>query len=178
MTARRSISTKERLRLFALHGGPHPMKTKLDLDERSMPEPNSGCWIWLGASKAKGYGHFYDGSSYRLAHRFAYEIYKGPIPHGMVVMHNCDMPCCVNPNHLRVGTTYDNIHDCINKGRAKRGRLSGEQASQAKLKWSDIKAIRSTPKYYGYRRDLSLQYGVSASTISKIFGMETWCDEA
>lgn len=84
-------------------------------------EPNSGCWIWAGAHKKNGYGHFYNGrGKFILAHRFSYEFHVGDIPDGLVVMHDCDQPWCVNPNHLSVGTQKKNIQDSFRKGRSVR----------------------------------------------------------
>lgn len=143
---------------------------------KSMPEPNSGCWIWLGASKANGYGHMWDGSRLEIAHRLSYRLFVGSIPDGHVVMHRCDMPCCVNPDHLTTGTPYDNMHDCIDKGRARRGRFIGETNPAAKLTLADILAIRSEPRKYGYRQRLAARYGVAPGTISQIVSGETWSE--
>lgn len=76
-----------------------------------IPEPNSGCWLWIRAWNSMGYGKicgFGDGSS-RLAHRWAYEHFRGPIPAGMVLDHLCRTPACVNPDHLEVVTQTENI---------------------------------------------------------------------
>lgn len=76
------------------------------------------CWIWSGALNSRGYGSMvYNGKSVS-AHRFAYEHFVGPIPKGMFVCHSCDLPKCVNPDHLWVGTAYENNWDCIRKGRS------------------------------------------------------------
>jgi len=78
----------------------------------------SGCWIWTGAPCTKGkYGHLNIGGKYKRAHRIAYELFIGPIPKKLHVLHNCDTPLCVNPDHLFVGTQYENLADMTNKGR-------------------------------------------------------------
>lgn len=72
-----------------------------------IPEPNSGCWLWLSMVNSSGYGEYHvgrgngpqGGISVR-AHRFAYEATRGPIPPGMVLDHRCRTRCCVNPAHL------------------------------------------------------------------------------
>lgn len=85
-------------------------------------EPDE-CWNWLG-SRDKGYGKISDGVTEgghprpRGAHRVSYEIHKGPIPPGLLVMHSCDNPACVNPAHLSLGTVKDNGIDMARKGRS------------------------------------------------------------
>lgn len=78
-----------------------------------------GCWIFAGAVCNQA-GHVQiareDGSR-AYAHRFSYELHHGPIPAGLVIMHACDAPRCVNPAHLSAGTQKDNVHDAIDKGR-------------------------------------------------------------
>jgi DNA invertase Pin-like site-specific DNA recombinase len=94
------------------------------LDERfwskvdMRPSP-CGCWLWTANKNNKGYGLFRPGGSEgkRLAHRLAFEEANGPIPDGLIVMHACDTPACVNPAHLSVGTKKDNMQDCKAKGR-------------------------------------------------------------
>lgn len=80
------------------------------------PEPNSGCHLWTAAVTGKGYGKITDKSA-DLAHRVAYILFVGPIPDGLCVLHKCDMPSCVNPDHLFLGTRADNLADMDRKGR-------------------------------------------------------------
>lgn len=80
---------------------------------RKSPE----CWIWTGYSKNGRYGSITIDGRARQAHVAAYELFVGPVPSGMVVMHSCDNPRCVNPDHLKVGTMSDNMIDCVQKGR-------------------------------------------------------------
>jgi HNH endonuclease len=100
-------------------------------------EPMSGCWLWIGSIHAKGYGNFSMPRRAR-AHRAAWEIYRGPIPNGMHVLHRCDVRCCVNPAHLFLGTNADNIADKLNKDRQQRGEENG----QAKLTPEQVLDIR------------------------------------
>lgn len=80
------------------------------------------CWEWLAYRDRKGYGRFMvPGSKTSLAHRFSWELHRGPIPTGMCVLHRCDNPPCVNPAHLFLGTLQDNVRDMIQKGRGSNG---------------------------------------------------------
>ena len=77
------------------------------------------CWLWTGGKVTGGYGSFKIDGEKILAHRFSYLQYVGAIPDGMNVCHSCDVPACVNPDHLWIGTQQDNVDDMINKGRAR-----------------------------------------------------------
>lgn len=83
------------------------------------------CWLWTGATSA-GYGQFkHSGVNATVSvHRLAYESLVALIPPGLHVCHRCDVPTCVNPAHLFIGTHRDNMRDSSSKGRA-RGRFSG-----------------------------------------------------
>lgn len=77
-----------------------------------------GCWVWATKSKAvSGYGLINIKNTNVRAHRFSWTIHRGPIPNGLHVLHKCDVPACVNPAHLFLGTDLDNNTDKINKGR-------------------------------------------------------------
>lgn len=85
--------------------------------EKVSPEPMSGCWLWTGADYGKGYGSFYDGHNIRSAHIFSYEHYVGAVPDGLILRHRCDLPPCVNPDHLVPGTQLQNMQDAVLRGR-------------------------------------------------------------
>lgn len=75
------------------------------------------CWMWTGAVNGHGYGHCGRHGHTHSAHRLAWELAYGAIPEGMSVLHRCDVPLCVRPEHLFLGTQADNIHDMHAKGR-------------------------------------------------------------
>ena len=107
----------------------HNKSIKSRFEEKILkPEENfskSDCWVWCAGKRGNnGYGGFrVNKDSVRLAHNVSYELYVGPIPPGMKILHTCDNPLCVNPNHLVVGTQLDNIKDRDMKGR-QRNRFS------------------------------------------------------
>ena len=94
------------------------------------PDPMSGCLLWIGSyGWGRGYGVITQGGKRRGAHRVAWELTRGPIPEGLCVLHRCDVPGCVNVEHLFIGTRDDNNRDMTSKGRRKNGvssyRLTG-----------------------------------------------------
>lgn len=91
--------------------------TAEELFERTMPEPNTGCWIWIGARNDDGYGHVRSAGAVVGAHRLAWETFVGEIPDGLCILHRCDCPPCVNPAHLYPDTQLENIRDRDSKGR-------------------------------------------------------------
>ena len=82
---------------------------------------SSGCWVWVGNRIPQGYGTIGVGGKPVRAHRYSWELHNGPIPDGLFVLHRCDNPPCVRPDHLFLGTALDNSRDCVDKGRH-RGR--------------------------------------------------------
>ena len=85
---------------------------------RVIPEPNSGCWLWTGGMNGRGYGiAFMPGGRKALAHRAMLVASGRELSANDVVCHRCDVTCCVNPDHLFVGTQADNLHDMVKKGR-------------------------------------------------------------
>jgi Autographiviridae endonuclease len=134
-----------------------------------IPEPNSGCFIWTGYCHPRnGYGHFGSGPSV-LAHRMSWEMNRGGIPKGLYVLHRCDTPCCVNPDHLFLGTQKENIDDCRIKGRL--NKPAGSRHVNAKLTESQALKIKysSEPNTV-----LGLRYGVSPGLVGNIKHSRGW----
>lgn len=137
------------------------------LDYYMEPEPNSGCWLWIGATNHFGYGLLtIMGESYR-AHRLSWEVHNSPIPKGMFVCHKCDTPACINPDHLFLGTSKDNMLDASRKGRT----LIGEKNSQCKL--TEEQAVNI---FHDMRTAsvIAKQYKISKNTVYKIKSGENW----
>lgn len=141
-------------------------------------EKTDGCWLWKGTRNNMGYGWFhYQGKSF-LAHRYSFELAFGKIPHGLLVLHHCDHPLCVNPEHLFLGTQADNMHDMISKGRANLARgpeiLQGEHNATAKLTNEKVLQIRELRRSGLTLRELSKRFGVCVSEISQICLRQVW----
>lgn len=137
----------------------------------SIPEPNSGCLLWTSTVTGKGYallgiGHRDTRREVR-AHRLAYEVAKGPIPDGMQVLHKCDVPSCINPEHLFLGTNQDNMDDKV----AKRRQPRGECAGNAKLTEAQVRAIRIDERP---RREIARAFGLSPGTVTNIVNRKRW----
>lgn len=134
------------------------------------------CWPWI-ATRNNGkfnYGHFQFMGRVRKASRISYMLSHGDIPPRMVVMHTCDNPPCVNPSHLKLGTQHDNVLDCAKKGR--RANLKGEDHPRAKLKKSDVDAIRDAYAEGVSAADLAKSFGVNRGQIHSIMARRAWRD--
>jgi hypothetical protein len=132
------------------------------------------CWVWTGNTSRNGYGSIQSGgkgSATLSAHRLSYEMHKGQIPNGYVVMHSCDNPSCVNPDHLSVGTFKENTADMIGKGRKRTTAPRGADNGKAKLNDSLVRYIRQSGKNTAsIARELSL----SANCIRSVRTGRTW----
>ena len=90
--------------------GPKPRLLRDRFEEKYIPEPNSGCWLWTAATLASGYGIIsITRSRFELAHRVSYKLYKGEIPNELEIDHLCKVRCCVNPDHLEAVTYIENL---------------------------------------------------------------------
>lgn len=133
------------------------------------------CWEWTGGrTGTNGHGQIRNAQGDKdLAHRLSWQLHYGPIPDGLLVLHSCDNPICVNPKHLHLGTASDNIKEAYDRGllTPKRGVLNGH----AKLTGEQVMRIR-----YEYavgqrtQRDIARELGVSQSAIMCIVTHRTW----
>lgn len=155
------------------------------LSERFWPKVEKvpgGCWLWKGATNGDGYGHIaVDAAGRKLmkAHRLAWELANGPIPDGKCVLHRCDTPNCVNPDHLFLGTQLENMRDCKAKGRlipASRPRSipAGENNPNARVTETQVREIRLKARAGVCQKLLQAEYGLSRAGIQRIVSRRAW----
>lgn len=158
---------------------------------------SNGCWLWQASKSIAGYGQFKLRSYVGVfAHRLSWEIAHGVIADGLWVLHKCDTPACVNPEHLFLGTCVDNVRDMYAKGRnapiprpplAALPRGSdhflrkhperaprGERCGVSKLKATQVIEIRQLAGVGRSKSDLAALFGVTQPTIHKIVRRLRW----
>ena len=126
-----------------------------------------GCWGWSGWTNNRGYGVV----RRRYAHRLSFEIHHGAIPSGQIIMHACDNPPCLNPEHLRIGTQHDNMQDAAQKGRLRGGRRGvrfGESNFAHKLTAAEVAEIRQLRSSGVNRRAVADRFGVTINYITSL----------
>ena len=135
------------------------------LDRLSIPEPNSGCWLWLGSYQTR-YGSLMFRGVRKQAHRYAWELENGPVPVGMYVCHHCDNRGCVRASHLFAGTALDNTRDMDAKGRRRVVAPSGERSPEAKLTDAQAVAAVGAIALGSDRRNVGACFGVTAGLVA------------
>jgi len=142
------------------------------LPSRICIEESTGCWIYVANKKRTQSGHV--AAMFRgvqtFAHRAVWALTHGDIPEGLCVLHRCDNPRCVNPDHLFLGTPADNARDMVEKGRS----LSGERNPKAKLTAFQVNEIRQLKKGGAGTTELARRFGVDRTTIQQIMRGATW----
>lgn len=127
------------------------------------------CWEWTG-TKNKKYGLFWLNGSMKRAHRVSYEMHCGPITDVDCVLHSCDNPSCVNPQHLFLGSQLDNMQDMIKKGRA--NKVYGENHPATELSDIDAWLIKNID---GVKQQVIADwFGTTQNTVSRIRNGKTW----
>ena len=136
-------------------------------------DKSGDCWIWTATTKngvKNGYGQFRYNGKIVIAHRFSYAEKFGPIPDGMFVCHSCDMPSCVNPDHLFLGTDADNKADMY----AKKRNVFGEKHPNRIMDASTILAIRAAAKSGMSQTIIAEKYGTQRGRVSLIVNKKAW----
>jgi hypothetical protein len=131
---------------------------------------SNGCWHWTGAITSDGYGSIRIKRVHVQPHRLSYELSKGPIPSGLHVLHTCDNPRCVNPEHLFLGTHRDNMADRVRKGRVANGcnKVTAEQALSIMREYKRSNLCRSNAQ------ELARKYGITSNSITAIVFGRSW----
>jgi len=149
-------------------------------------EPDANCWHWTGNRLPSGYGRVSVrgtglGKKNLYAHRVAYELVLGPIRDGLHVLHRCDNPPCVRPDHLFLGTQADNVADRDRKGRqasratAPNGKWRrGEESPCARLTSQDVLSIRKWHELGMSSAAISRRLGVAPTTVGHVVRGHTW----
>lgn len=137
-------------------------------NEKWIPVSESGCWLWIGSiSGNMGYGEIQRGDGTKIkAHRLSYELHVGSIPNNQRVLHKCDVPQCVNPHHLFLGSMHDNAIDMIYKGRHNHVKLS--KSDVVHILTEKANAPSTSTKYFANK------YNVSLSAIQRIIARKSW----
>lgn len=142
----------------------------------SFVNKSEGCWSWLGA-KTRGYGLLNSGGPVPVyAHRLSFAVHNpGVEMKGLVVMHLCNNPSCVNPLHLKLGTTSDNAAQAFNDGLASTPILRGEDSPSSKLTWAQVVELRRLYTAGGETyQTLGERYGISKVAVGNIIKGKSW----
>ena len=127
----------------------------------------SGCMIWMGTLNNFGHGRLGYGGKLHLAHRLFYTEFKGEIPNGMCVCHKCDVPQCVNPDHLFLGSQSDNMADMYSK---KRGAV-GADYHRSTLTDDLVAKLKADGRT---QDEIAKDYGIARTTVSAIKTGRAW----
>lgn len=130
-----------------------------------------GCWLWPFGKDADGYGQTVHLGRNVRAHRVSWLRHRGDTG-GLQVLHKCDVPSCVNPDHLFLGTQADNMRDRDAKGRT----AMGERGGGSKLTVSGVLEIRREIASGADQRGLARRHGIHYTTIRRIATGRTWRD--
>ncbi len=142
------------------------------LQRKMEEEPRNWLLGWVAGTSQDGYGRIYFDGKQCEAHRISYELFIGPVPEDMNVLHECDNPPCINPSHLFSGSTQDNVEDMDNKGR--RRNDVGSANPRSKLSESDIPGVRKLLAAGNTQQSIADQLGVSQGAISLINSGKNW----
>lgn len=132
----------------------------------------TGCWEWIAARHKAGHGKFAVSSKdIQFAHRVSWMLHRGDIPDGMWVLHKCDNPRCVNPEHLYLGDHAQNTADMVSRGRANPPKHQGKQVSWAKLSVEAVMDIRTKRVSIN---EFAKIYGVGRATVHDAQSGKKW----
>jgi hypothetical protein len=137
------------------------------VERKTIPVPECGCLLWLGATVKGGYGKTSRKGRTLIAHRAIWEAKHGPIPEGKILCHSCDVPLCVNVDHLFLGTHQDNAADKVTKNRQAKGR----QIYQTVLDEETVRQLRQATGTYA---SIAREFGLREGNVRLVLRKETW----
>ena len=140
------------------------------LNKFHIKDHDSGCWNWIGKKDKRGYGRCSFEGRKQFAHRISHKVFKGPIPDGLYILHSCDNPACINPDHLRIGTQAENMNDAV----VRRRMPIGEQSSMSKLSNESVMQIVEMRNSGMSIADIARNFNVEFTTVSVILRGHTW----
>ena len=135
---------------------------------------SDGCWEWQAHRFRTGYGALRISGKTETAHRVSYRLNVGPIPEGLWVLHRCDNPGCVRPDHLFLGTRLDNVADMDAKGRRTQAILTVADVQEIRARAEMLPRTRSGKRKMGSMIQLAAEYGVSKGTIKYVVARKLW----
>lgn len=154
--------------------GKHNLSLMQRVINQSIPEPNSGCWLWTGACGSSGYPQMTvadEKTGKRKTIRLNRYMCAGinDVSPNLSALHKCDVKICVNPDHLYFGDQKQNVRDAIERNRWPDRR--GENSKLNKITWEDAELIRSSSDT---NRNLAKKYGISNGRVSDIKTGKSW----
>ena len=135
-------------------------------------EPNSGCWLWTSHLDRKGYGNIGCNGRWFKATHVSLFLRGVTVPPGHLACHKCDVPACVNPSHLFVGTQSDNLRDSWQKKR--RRQSLGERHGRAKLKAGDVRNIRTRRSLGEASASIARDFAITPTAVHAILTGRNW----
>lgn len=161
----------------------HPEKygALQESDFWSRVNKSENCWLWTGPTRGRGYGAWKN----TYAHRYSYRLAFGDVPESLSVLHRCDVPACVNPNHLFLGTHQENMEDMKAKHRSQSGDQNpsrkhpelmsrGTDRWNAKLNPEAVRQMRSLAETGMQVSAIAKKYGVNRLTARSVVKRLTW----
>lgn len=140
------------------------VETTQDRFWKNVDKTEEGCWLWTGTTTSKGYGYLKIGRKNMLAHRLSYMWNTGPIPDGLFILHRCDTPACIRPDHLYVGDNSRNTRDFFERGpKGRRKKLTPEEVRE-------IRRGKGTMT----QTKIAQVFGVTPQTIGRILSGKRW----